>query len=270
MKRTSIAIILWLISFASVPVFAQNSLPEITVKNLNGRIIVSWLNDYKQPITNIFIQRSYDSLKHFSTIGSVLNPLNKENGYPDINPPYNKMYYRVSISFEGGAYIIGPSTRPVKEIPEPVVVDEPDDKDSNAVSIYVPPPPRTTPKNNPSQPVPVPVTHYPWQLNQSIDSSVIIPKKDEITYPSNRIYTGKHNNVVIYLPGAVQKKYNVKFYDEEDKFLFELNRIAEDFLIIEKVNFIHAGWFHFEIFDNGKLIEKNRFYIPKDGKNNNR
>ena len=99
---------------------------------------------------------------------------------------------------------------------------------------------------------------------------MIIPKKDEITYPSNRIYTGKHNNVVIYLPGAVQKKYNVKFYDEEDKFLFELNRIAEDFLIIEKVNFIHAGWFHFEIFDNGKLIEKNRFYIPKDGKNNNR
>jgi hypothetical protein len=88
-----------------------------------------------------------------------LNPLNKENGYPDLNPPYNKMYYRVSISFEGGAYIIGPSTRPVKEIPEPIA-EEMEDKDSNAVSIYVPPPPRT-PKNDPKQPVPVllPIIH---------------------------------------------------------------------------------------------------------------
>ena len=95
--------------------YAQNTLPDITLINSNGKTIVSWLNDYKKPVTNILIQRSYDSLKNFSSIGSVLNPLNLENGYLDAAPPYDKMYYRINISFEGGGYIIGPSSRPTKE-----------------------------------------------------------------------------------------------------------------------------------------------------------
>jgi len=33
------------------------------------------------------------------------------------------------------------------------------------------------------------------------------------------------------------------------------------------VNFVHAGWYHFEITVNEKVIEKNKFYVPKDGKN---
>ena len=49
-----------------------------------------------------------------------------------------------------------------------------------------------------------------------------------------------------------------------DNFLFELTKVNEEYLILEKVNFVHSGWFHFEVFENGKLIERNKFLVSKD------
>ena len=88
-----------------------------------------------------------------------------------------------------------------------------------------------------------------------------------ITYPSRRIYTGKDNNIIINLPDATIKKYSVKFFNETENLIFEFNKIQESYLIIERVNFIHSGWFYFDVYENGKLIEKNKFFVPKDGKN---
>lgn len=236
-------------------VTAQALLPGITVKDFNGKIIVSWQNGYKVPITTINIQRSFDSTKNYSTIGTVLNPQNLENGYADNKPPYNKMYYRVFISFEGGAYLFSSIVRPVKELPV---------KDT---SKHMEPADVTS------------ALRFPWQVNPYADATIqkppskdsIVVKKDPdaITYPSQRIYTAAENNVVIHLPGADSKKYLAKFFDDENTFLFELSKLKEEYLIIEKVNFVHAGWFHFELFENGKLLEKNKFYIGKDSKNNN-
>jgi hypothetical protein len=48
--------------------------------------------------------------------------------------------------------------------------------------------------------------------------------------------------------------------------LFELTNLKEEYLIIEKVNFIRSGWYRFELFESGQLVEKNKFFIPKDGK----
>jgi hypothetical protein len=216
--------------------YAQRILPAITVKNFGGKIVVSWQNAFTTPVSNILIQRSYDSLKNYSTIGSVLNPQNKENGYTDVNPPYTKMYYRVSIAFEGGAYMISLPERPVKDIP-----GDPDNPGKNADADAL----------------------YPWQANPGRDSVLLIvpPKKDGITYPSERIYTSKDNNIVIHLPDAASKKYVAKFFNETDSLLFELTKLNEEYLIIEKVNFVHAGWFHFEIYESGKLVEKNKFQI---------
>ncbi len=211
---------------------AQKILPGITVKNFGGKIIVSWQNSFTTPVSNIFIQRSYDSLKNYSTIGSVLNPQNRENGYADVNPPYTKMYYRVSISFEGGAYMISLPERPVKEIP-PALSD--------------------STKND--------ETLYPWQAIPGKDSIMLINPKNEITYPSERIYTSKDNNIIIHLPDAAIKKYSAKFFNEADSLLFELTKLNDEYLILEKVNFVHAGWFHFEIYESGKLVEKNKFQI---------
>jgi hypothetical protein len=223
---------------------AQEILPGITVKNVSGKIIVSWQNQYNLPAANINIQRSYDS----TTIGSVLNPQNRENGYADENPPYNKMYYRLFIAFEGGSYIITKSARPVKE-------------NSNAEA------------TDSTQ-----ITRYPWQVDPLADSSINIPPtsgtpvntKPVITYPSKRVYTSRDNSVVLHLPGAAQKKYIIKFFDENDNMIFQLTKLKEEYLIVEKVNFVRSGWYHFELYDGTELVEKNRFFVPKDGNANNR
>jgi len=212
--------------------FAQDKpLPFIQVKNLNNKIVVSWINDYTKPITALNIQRSYDSLQNYTTIGSVLSPQSRENGFADANFPYNKMYYRVFVSFEGGSYIITASARPVKEF---YVAD-------NALS-----------------------EKYPWLVSNKDSGIVFPPSKPEITYPSNTIFTAKDNNIIIHLVNAETKKYSVKFFDETEKFLFELTKLKEEYLIIEKVNFVHTGWFRFELYENGLLIETNKFQILKE------
>ncbi|MGC4104554.1 hypothetical protein [Ferruginibacter sp.] len=231
-----------------------NTLPNITVKNINGQIIVSWINNYKLPVSTINIQRSYDSLHNYSTVGSVLNPQSTENGYADIKPPYNKMYYRVFIAFEGGTYAFSKSGRPVKVVQETVNVPDTSfpflitGRDKSAIQ-SISDSRQKDPKNI------QPKTQVPVIINSEI-----------ITYPSRRIFTAKDNNVIISLPDAESKRYTVKFFDENELPLFELNKIHESFLIIEKVNFVHAGWFHFEVYESGKLMEKNKFFISKDGK----
>ncbi len=240
MKKV-VSALFFILIFSFGDTYAQSSLPEITVKNYNGKIIISWLNDYKKKISDILVQRSYDSLKNYTTIGSVLVPQNLENGYPDLNPPYNKMYYRVTIIFEGGTYAVGPATRPVKE----KIVSDIDD--SAVIKII-----KETEKKDSL-----------ISINQSKDKTAIIPA-------SKRIYPGKNNHIVIDLPDALLKKYNIKFFDESGKLVVDLKKITEDYLFIEKVNFIRSGWFNFEIYCDDKLIEKNSIYINKDPKVSNR
>ncbi len=227
---------------------AQQKLPDLTVKDMDGQIVVSWINDYKMPIANINIQRSYDSLKNYSTIGSVLNPQNTENGYVDNTPPYNKMYYRVFISFEGGTYVFSKIGRPVIEA-SPLSAEEIKNpflyKNNSGVN------PITS--NKPNESKILPKTQLPN-----------IEAKEIISYPSKRIFTVKDNSIVITLQDAEIKKYSVKFFDENNKLLFEIKEVSDNYLILEKVNFVHAGWFYFEVYENDKLIEKNKFLISKD------
>ncbi len=277
-KNTFLILFFTLLAFQRLS--AQKVLPEITVKDFNGKIIVSWQNAYTVPVTNISIQRSYDSTKNFSSIGSVLNPQNMENGFADDNPPYNKMYYRVFIGFEGGSYLFSSIERPVKIQPAKIIPEKiiPEYIDTDVSEIPVPAEPD---KNKIERIVDsnIVVSHFPLEIRPLGDSikfrrpnkdSLIIKNVTEIiTYPSQRIYTGRENNIVIHLKNAAIKKYSAKFFDGEDNLLFELTKLREEYLILEKVNFMHSGWFHFELYETGKLIEKNKFFIGKDVKINN-
>jgi hypothetical protein len=221
--------------FFTTCIFAQQkALPVISVKNINNKIIISWVNDYTKPITTLNIQRSFDSLRNYKTAGSVLSPQSRENGYADVTAPYNKMYYRVFVAFEGGSYVYSKIMRPIKDTSKFTVnTDE----------------------------------QFPW-LNAVSDTGLIAPpiKTTTPAYPSSNIFTAKDNNVVIHLYDATTKKYSVKFFDETDKLLFELKKVKEDYLIIEKVNFVRTGWYHFEIYEDGELMEKNKFQITKEAK----
>jgi hypothetical protein len=222
-----------LLSF-STTILAQDQrpLPGITVRNINNKIIVSWINDYTKPVVTLSIQRSYDSLKNYTTIGSVLSPQSRENGYADANFPYNKMYYRVFVAFEGGSYIVTTPARPIKDTTGNV----------NAVT-----------------------DKFPWLA----DPNAVTPEKPgspAVPLASTTVFTARDNNVVIHVPEYATGKYSVKFFDESENMIFEVNNIKDEYLILEKVNFKRTGNYRFELYENGVKKETNRFQIVKEGK----
>jgi hypothetical protein len=82
--------------------------------------------------------------------------------------------------------------------------------------------------------------------------------------PSFYVYTNPENYVYINLPDADRKKYRIKFFEEDDTFLFEIKSIKETGLTLDKAIFVHAGWFKFELYQEDKLIEKNKIYLSKE------
>lgn len=202
--------------------YAQDPLPHISVKNINGKVIVSWQNSYKKKATVINIQRSFDSLRNYNTIASMLNPENPDNGFVDNKPPYKNMYYRVFVAFQGGSYTFSEVKRPGKML----TAADLSGGDSAALNVPKPPPPK----------------------------------------PVNYLFIGRENNLVIKLPDAANKKYSIIFFDEKQQRLFELTKLTEPELILEKVNFQRSGWYYFEVYEKGKLVQKDKFFLPKDNR----
>jgi hypothetical protein len=69
--------------------------------------------------------------------------------------------------------------------------------------------------------------------------------------------------VRINLPDG-NKKYSIRFFDDKNTFLFEIKEIPLKNSKIDKSGFYHSGWFSFELYEDGKLLEKHRFLIPKE------
>ena len=89
-----------------------------------------------------------------------------------------------------------------------------------------------------------------------------VPK--EVYKPSKFVFTEKDGNVKIVLPLATEKKYTIKFFDEFSIPVFEIKQIKYSILTLDKSNFIHFGWYKFELYEDGVLKEKNKLFVPKD------
>ena len=213
--------------------FCQDTLPEVSVTYFSKKVLISWTNPFTS-VTNIIIQRSPDSLKNFKTIGSVLNVKSKTNGFSDYNEYSTPQYYRVLTTFEGGTYMFSQSHKPGIELP------------NGASEIQETYEPRDFPNLIKIPPIPPPVVK-------------------NIFVPSKMVYIDKENNVIISLQNVEKKVYTIKFFEPDGTFLFELKKISEPLLTLDKVNFIHAGLFNFELYADGIPLEKHQIYIPKDG-----
>lgn len=82
--------------------------------------------------------------------------------------------------------------------------------------------------------------------------------------PSSYVYTNSKGFVCIVLPSIKQHRYRIVFYDDANAELFQLRPIKETEFVLDKTNFVHAGWFSFELFEDDKLKEKNRFFLTRD------
>jgi hypothetical protein len=255
--------------------FGQATLPDFTLKNTNGKISIFWLNDYKKPVKGISVQRSYDSTKNFFSIASILNPQNSVNGFTDSMPPYNKMYYRLFIGFDTGIYLLTPSKRPelntvidyTRLIQEINALYEKNIRlQEEKIKLQKELAEALAAKNKNKAPAKnvknKPVVKKPsiTEVSEDIISQVI-------TFPSKRIFTDKDNNVIARLFNVKENKYVIRFLTEDYKLLFEIKTPPDDYFVIEKVNFIRAGWYQFEIYKNDFLLEENKFHISKEEKN---
>jgi hypothetical protein len=247
----SIFTLLLFCSFIAGDIFAQDTLPKISVINRSGKILVSWKNTYGANISNINIQRSTDSIKKFVTIGTVLNPMNVENGYVDNKLPNGKIFYRVFVAFEGGNYLFSKSFVPVLDTVK--IINREIMEFENAV-------------------LKKEKTEYKNEI--TADNKIILSEKKEIIkplpppvfVPSKFVFVGKDNNVIIAIPDAETKKMSIRFYEEDNTPIFELSKINYSYLIMEKVNFLHTGWFRFNLYEDNILVEKSKFLIQKESK----
>lgn len=233
--------------FTAITIFtqlkAQDTLPKFSVRNVgNNRIIVSWVNNY-QLVKQISIQRSPDSLKNYKTILSVPDPMNRQNGYVDTKAPTDHMFYRLFIVLNGAMFTFSTPKIPVTDTTAAAEAERKKLLDPFSIDV--------------NKPV------------KNIDSTLMANGLDtrnrpNIFVPSMYVYTARDGNVHLNLPDAETKKYSVKFYDDNNNFLFEIKNLKEQSLIVDKTNFYHAGWFTFELFADEKLKEKHRFFIQKE------
>jgi hypothetical protein len=209
--------------------FAQDTLPKFTVTNPgNNRIIVGWVNTYGL-VKQISIQRSFDSLSGFKTILSVTDPNARQNGFADAKAPNDHMFYRLFVVLDKGQFFFTETKKATLDtfrLTKGSLIE----KIRDTMSVGIRP---------------------------------AIPKRPDFI-PSFYVYTNKDGYVFINLPDADKKKYHIKFYEENDDFLFEIKSIKEAALTLDKTNFLHSGWFRFELYNDEKLVEKNKFYLAKE------
>ncbi|MET3880632.1 hypothetical protein [Chitinophaga sp. OAE865] len=211
--------------------FVPPVLPNFTASIKTGRIQLDWISGFTQ-VKEIGVQRSLDSVLNFNTIGYASYPTQTRNAYLDNKPLPGTNYYRLFILFTNGRFMYSKTVLALSD--STIRADQ------------------------------------KLQYADIMDASRGLRGKEQENrepervswHPSNYIYTTADGNVNIKLPDAPQKKYSVKFYEANGTFLFDIDQVKAPFLILEKAIFMHAGWFNFEIFEEGKLKEKWSLFIP--------
>jgi len=93
------------------------------------------------------------------------------------------------------------------------------------------------------------------------DTGWLSPSGERI--PSKYVRKEKNSDLAIVVP-VFRGKYKIRFFDDKDQFLFEIRQIRDPLLIVEKVNFRHAGVFQYELYKDNALVERNTFIIKSN------
>jgi hypothetical protein len=244
-----IPVFLFLIAFSSL-LQAQDTLPKFNVTNVgSNRIVIGWTNTF-ETIKQISIQRSFDSLTGYKTILTVPDPTTPQNGYVDAKAVNDHMFYRLYILLDKGMYIFSAAKKPKLDTARKIVGT------NGGNGRYLDSLKRIDP--------------FGSRLDSmAIDSTAVPSVKPKIKtpsyVPSKYVFTNKDGYVKIKLPDEEKpKKYSIKFFEEDNTFLFELKELKQKEVKLDKTAFYHAGWFRFELYEDDKLLEKHKFYLDKD------
>lgn len=244
---------------------AQDTLPGFTVKNLgSNRFQVSWINPF-ETIVQLSVQRSFDSLRGFKTIFSPTVPTSRQNGFLDTKAPVGApSYYRIYYVLSGGSYFFTPSKKAATGIVMPGVIDNAGDQ---LITIRL----RDAVVGQ------LNATEYKRfrdsMIYQTKDTLFALSATEILIKPyaakqmwraSQYVFSSRDGFVNIKLPQAASKQYRIVFFEEDGTELFEIAKVREASLVLDKANFMHSGWFLFDLYENGVLIERNKFYVARD------
>jgi hypothetical protein len=217
-------------------VHAQNTLPDLTINTDNGYNIISWQNPYKSGLKAIIVERSSDSTFNFSTIGIIKDFNHTIQSFVDVTPLAGANWYRVNVVFQSD---VEWRSNTVK-----IVLD------SAAIS-------------NRKQVVSIETLQD--KVNEKLNNSQVSEKKEivkevvkQIEIPKSiYIFTNPFSgNINIELPDTREYNYFITFYTQHDKKVFEIPRIHEDEIILDKRNFQNTGTYKFIILRDNKEFEK--------------
>lgn len=94
----------------------------------------------------------------------------------------------------------------------------------------------------------------------------VMPQGEPNAYaPSLFVYTHPDGNIRIQVPNRSRlSRYRIRFYEADNIFLFELKNLPAPYFQLDKTNFLHGGWFQFELLEDNRIIEKHKLYLEKE------
>ena len=272
---------------------AQDTLPNFIVQKSNNKLIVRWINLNKK-IIQINVQRSTDTLTGFKTIYALDEPALLRHEFIDTKAFDDKQFYRLYILEEGGTYLFTVSKKPIaisQTILKPIVDDivknvkiaSPKPKEQKTVQPIIVKAEsikkansERLPENTVGSPIEIKKTTtnliaYNGTRIMKFASAVqipqvskrLIPVHQDSSYPHIYVYVNPQGYVEVIHPELKNKKVNINFYKEDGTNLFSLSDVKESQLILDKTNFLQSGWFFFELYENGKFMVRQKFYLPK-------
>ncbi|HEX5154580.1 MAG TPA: hypothetical protein VFW07_24205 [Parafilimonas sp.] len=233
-----------------------------------GKVKIEWINPYGDSIVQLNVQRSWDSARNYLTVFVPLSPELPRNGFIDETHGYSGMYYRIFYVLADGSYFFtrGMKTSSGSDLTSQIPEDKATDKnflvtvhDDDTVIAQL--------NYEQYKKFRDSIVYYTKDTLFSLsDADVLLRYYDNNIHwiPSSHIFTNTDGYVQISLADALQKKYSLRFFDENHKFLFGIKNITQAQLLLDKTDFMRSGWFYFELTEDNKVKERNKFYIPKD------
>ncbi len=294
MKRLVLVATITAAFFVSFTAKAQDTLPKFNIRDINNqKILITWINPFKDNCVQLSVQRSYDSTHFFSTIYSAQSPELPQNGVTDSRMPKGvKVFYRIFYVLLGGDYYFTNSVglysfNQFNEVFVPAPIKKNDlretgDKDNEEKILE---------KNIPIAELKQKITIYRRSTDtiyQQIEytsfpkfrDSVIRRTKDTlftidnyniilkpfvpkpVWKPSTFVFSSEETNrVTLHLPQAKLHKYKVAFFDPTGDELFQIKQPKDDVLILDNTNFMKGGWYYFDLYVDDKLKEHSKFYL---------
>ncbi len=257
---------------------SQDTLPKFTAKNLgNNTIQISWVNPYETCI-QLNVQRSFDSTRNFKTIFSTQSPELPMNGFAD-KAPYHKMYYRIFYVLQGGAYfftksklpdtlvryVTGGIKPPHNNLPTLKDGDYKFDNDGKRgtryVNIFIKDVLIATLDSKEYRRFKDSIANQTKDTLYAVNQYAIELRRAFVWKPSVYIFTNNKGYLTLNIPMVKKHTYKLIVAEANGVEIFQVKHVKEAMLILDKSNFPHAGWYNFELYEDDKLKDKNKFYL---------